>query len=518
MSEKNSRSVTDFRGRSLPEPARPVGYAALIERYHLQLPLPPRLAAVASRHHPASTEAWQLFTPRHAPDDTLSGHLEFALKWEGVDLGVLAALFKVVPDAEIAAAVRSKPTGAYARRLWFLHEWLTGRQLDIRDTGKVRAVAVVDPTKQFAVKRGALSSRHKVIDNLPGTRAFCPMVRRTETLEGYGAKRLDKVAREVVGRIHADIMARAAAFLLLSDSKSSFSIEGELPSPKRAARWGQIIGEAGSRKLSIAEFERLQRIVIGDMRFVRLGLRSEGGFVGMHDRTNNEPLPDHISARPEDLRSLVEGVIAYVARAIDGGVDPVVVAAAAAFGFVYVHPFSDGNGRVHRWLIHHVLAAAGYNPPGVIFPVSAAILRDIDGYREILESYSRPLLEHIDWRAAPNGNIEVLNDTGDYYRYFDATAHTEFLYRCVEQTIERDLPDEVVYLQAYDRFARGVQEIADMPAETIELLHRFLRQESGRLSKRARENEFAALTDLEAKQLEALYRASFGYKQPTPEA
>src|SRR5579885_3394532 len=117
MSEKNSRSVTDFRGRSLPEPARPVGYAALIERYPLQLPLPPRLAAVASRHHPASTEAWQLFTPRHAPDDTLSGHLEFALKWEGVELGVLAALFKVVPDAEIAAAVRSKPTGAYARRL-----------------------------------------------------------------------------------------------------------------------------------------------------------------------------------------------------------------------------------------------------------------------------------------------------------------------------------------------------------------------------------------------------------------
>ena len=176
-------------------------------------------------------------------------------------------------------------------------------------------------------------------------------------------------------------------------------------------------------------------------------------------------------------------------------VDPVVVAAAAAFGFVYVHPFSDGNGRLHRWLIHHVLAAAGYNPPGVIFPVSAAILRNIDGYRGVLESYSRPLLEHIDWRAAPNGNIEVLNDTADYYRYFDATAHAEFLYRCVEQTIEHDLPEEVAYLQAYDRFARGIQEIADMPAEKIELLHRFLRQENGRLSKRARENEFAALTD-----------------------
>src|ERR1019366_9053482 len=132
MSEDEAHLVIDFRGRSLPEPARPVGYAALIERYNLQIPLPPRHAATASRHHPASTETWQLFTPRHAPENTLSGHLEFALKWEGVDLSVLSELFKVVPDEEIAGAVRSKPTGAYARRLWYLHEWLTGRQLDIR--------------------------------------------------------------------------------------------------------------------------------------------------------------------------------------------------------------------------------------------------------------------------------------------------------------------------------------------------------------------------------------------------
>jgi hypothetical protein len=37
-------------------------------------------------------------------------------------------------------------------------------------------------------------------------------------------------------------------------------------------------------------------------------------------------------------------------------VDPVVAAAILAFGFVYIHPFEDGNGRIHRYLIHHVLA------------------------------------------------------------------------------------------------------------------------------------------------------------------
>ena len=60
-----------------------------------------------------------------------------------------------------------------------------------------------------------------------------------------------------------------------------------------------------------------------------------------------------------------------------------------AFGFVYIHPFEDGNGRIHRYLMHHVLARRGFNPSGVIFPVSAAILDKIDEYREVLESYSR---------------------------------------------------------------------------------------------------------------------------------
>ena len=127
-------------------------------------------------------------------------------------------------------------------------------------------------------------------------------------------------------------MARAASFLLLNDTKSSFAIEGERPSNARAARWGQAIAEAGQRTPDRAELERLQRIVIGDARFVRLGLRREGGFVGRRDRTDGTPLPDHVSARAQDLPGLVDGIAAYCARAPAGGLDPVVAAAAATTG------------------------------------------------------------------------------------------------------------------------------------------------------------------------------------------
>jgi len=502
--------TTDFQGRAILERARPVGYAALIDHYALNLPLPPRLTAIAERHQPTSTKEWQLLSPRHAPDNTLLGHLEFALKWEGVNLSVLAALFKMVGDGEIVKIVQSAPTGAYTRRIWYLYEWLTGRQLDIPDPGKVRAVPIVDLEKQFAMLEGTASPRHKIIDNLPGTRAFCPMVRRTPLLEQFVVKKLDQRALEIVGRTHADVMRRAAAFLLLSDSRSSFEIEGEQPSAQRMERWGKVIGEAGSRPLSVAELERLQKILIGDARMVHLGLRKEGGFLGTHDRKTREPIADHISARAEDVRSLVEGIVAYDRRSLPGRIDPVVAAATCSFGFVYVHPFEDGNGRLHRWLIHHVLATAGYNPPGVVFPVSAAIFRESNQYRAVLESYSRPLLDYIDWEPTATGNVHVKNDTADYYRFFDATAHAEFLYNCVEQTIEHDLPDEVNYLQAYDRFSQGVHAILDMPQGKVDLLHHFLQQGQGQLSKRARNKEFSSLTDTEIKQIELLHAKCFG--------
>jgi len=181
----------------------------------------------------------------------------------------------------------------------------------------------------------------------------------------------------------------------------------------------------------------------------------------------------------------------------------------SAFGFVYIHPYVDGNGRLHRWLIHHALARAAFSPPGLVFPVSAVILRNIERYRTVLEAYSRPLLAHIEWRPTPDGNVVVLNDSARFYRYFDATAHAAFLYDCVEQTIEHDLPEEVGFLQAFDAFGQAVQQIVDMPMAQLELLHKFLDQNDGRLSQRARDREFAALTPGEIAGVEAAYVDAF---------
>jgi len=502
-----SGPVNVFQERRLPETATPAGYGALVDAYEISVPLPRTLSATGARHRAREEGGWRIFTSRHAPKSTLEGHLKFALKYEGLDLAVLKRLFLAIGPADLEAMVRAKPTGSYARRIWYLYEWLTGHRLNLPDARKGNYVPVVDPERQWAVK-GQNSSRHRVRNNLPGTPAFCPMVSRTEALDRFVALNLPARAREIAAEVPRDILARTAAFLLLKDSRSSYAIEGERAPQDRAQRWGRAIGGAGRRPLDLQELLRLQRTVIGDRRFTRFGLRDEGGFVGEHDRESRGPLPDHVGAKPDDLPALVEGMIAF-----DGGagqeIDPVIAAAVLAFGFVYIHPFEDGNGRIHRYLIHHVLAWRGYGPSGIVFPVSAAFLGQIDAYRRVLETYSERLLPLIEWRATDDGNVRVLNDTVDFYRYFDATPHAEFLFACVRKTIEEDLPHETDFLRRYDRFRTYVSGYIEMPDRMVDLLFRFLGQNDGRLSRRAREREFGALTDDEVQHIERTYRDVF---------
>jgi hypothetical protein len=506
-----SGPVTVFQERRLPEKATPAGYSALIDAYSLAVPLPRTLCAIGQRHRVIEESGWRIMTPRHAPHPSIEGHLTFALKYEGLDLAVLKRLFLTTGPTEVEALVREKPTGAYARRIWFLYEWLTGKRLDLPDAETGRYVPVIDPVQQWAAE-AENAPRYRVKNNLPGTPDFCPLVFRTETLDRFIRLNLSQRAQAIVADVPRDILARTAAFLLLKDSKSSYAIEGERPPQNRIQRWGRAIGEAGRQPLDREELLRLQKIVVGDDRFLKLGFREGGGFVGEHDRQTRMPLPDHISARPDDLPSLIDGMIAFEHRPARQ-LDAVIAAAVLAFGFVYIHPFEDGNGRIHRYLIHHVLAQRGFNPPGLVFPVSAAILELIDEYREVLESYSQRLLPLIKWEPTPEFNVRVLNDTGDFYRFFDATPHAEFLYACVQKTIEQDLPAETDFLRRYDQFRRQVESFIEMPERLIDLLFRFLHQNGGTLSQRAREREFKELTDEEAERIETIYSETFNIGQ-----
>lgn len=499
-----SQRITVFHGRVAPEEGYLVGYGAIIAHYDLKVTIPNKLALISYKKRQYKTVEWQVLTPRHQPGETLFKQLVFALKYEGVNLLVLKKLFDVIDKNEIKDLVQLEPLSQYGRRIWFIYEWLFKTQLDIPDLNRGNFVPLIDEDIQFAVE-GKRFSRHRILNNLPGTREFCPLIYRTSKLEQFISSDSQDQRTNYINSIHKDVMQRAASFLLLKDSKASFTIEGENPGTNRAQRWGKAIGEAGKNALTREELLRLQQVIIESKRFTKMGFRKEGGYVGDRDRTTGDPIPDHISAKSQDLDVLMDGMIQTYELLENEKFDPVLTAAIIAFGFVFIHPFYDGNGRLHRYLIHHILSKMKFTQQGVIFPISASILDHIDDYRIVLEDYSHPILDLIEWEVTPDHNVTVLNDTLDYYRYFDATKQAEFLFDCVLDTTERIIPEEVNYIIKYDEFKRFIDNQFEMPDNLVSTLVRFLEQNDGSLSNRARNKEFAKLNDKEVKEIEKIY-------------
>jgi len=502
-------TATTFANETVPEGTMLAGYAALIHTLKIEAPLR-HMSCISGGYVRGSTRqdgSWHIYDKRYWPGASLGDHLTFAMKHEPLDLLVLKRLLEGVPDQELANFVQSTPMGGATRRIWFFYEILTGRKLNIPDAEQGPAIDALDQKKYFTGKP-ILSKRHRVRNNLLGDGFFCPIIRRTKKLEGYLAMKLDEKAGQITGRAGRHLLTRAESFMLLADSRASFEIEGERPPRNRLERWGKAVLQAGKKPLQMPEIVRLHGVLIEDSRFVQIGLRSDGVFLGERDH-NEDPLPEFVGARPDDLEALLEGLFCANSRMRESGVDAVLQAAATAFGFVYIHPLQDGNGRVHRCLIHHVLAERKFTPAGMVFPVSSVMLDRIEGYQKVLQSHSGPLMDCIDWRSTVDRNIEVKNDTVDLYRYYDCTDVAEFLYACVQRTVEEDLPREIVYLQQHDEAIRRIMDSVEMPDRLAGDFIMFVRQNEGSLPRRRRKREFEALTDSEVSNLEEIVRDAF---------
>jgi hypothetical protein len=480
------------------------------------------------------THRIQLFETRYQPEDTLVGHLQFALRYEGLNLQVLSLLFETADSQQLCEWLSERPTSAYARRACFLYEWLTGAELPMESPvpPKMRYVDALDTDKQFGSGLVTKDARFRVSDNLPGTRDFCPLVRKTSFLSDMVGKNLRQRTRESLGKYDQGLLRRAAAFLYLKETQSSFEVEREKPSASRAQRFADLLRQADiGQPLTEERLVELQNAVI-DPRFHEFGWRQQQNWIG--DDLGYRQRVEFVPARPEDVPASMQGLLdtAAKARALSAAsndkaakqdktraaelvpesqrlqFDPVIYAATIAFGFVFIHPFMDGNGRIHRYLIHEVLANAGFTPRGIVLPVSAVILANLDEYTAVLESFSRPLRQRTDY-SPDTPEMPATGNDAVYFRYFDATKQAEFLYKVLERTVEEDLQQEINFLLGFDCACQQLNQLLDWPEHSLELFVRVVHQNDGILSKTKKQSHFSWMTASEVSEAEAIVVSAF---------
>ena len=479
-----------------------VGLYRLAEDLQLQIPLPAtrsEIVAGARKTVAADGKVLEQYPKNYTPKG-LIGNLRFALRYEPIALDVYLAIFQTLETHQLEDWIRSEPTSIFARRAWYLYELLIGRQLNIPDVIPSGYINLLDPETHLTGPR-RLVRRQRINDNLLGSGTYSPLVRRTDTLKAFMEKALAEEASAIVKSCDPAILDRAVHYLFTQETKSSFAIEGEAPSKDRTERFVAALMKASAFDATSKDaFVQLQNAIV-DPRYAEKDWRTTQNFV-------SQTLPDYsedvhfVCPKPGDVRDLMNAWMEMVHRLeLREGIDPVVAAAVTAFGFVFIHPFDDGNGRIHRFLVHHILARLEFTPPGILFPVSAAMLRDRRAYDQALERFSDSILPFIRYDLDLEKGMVVHNDTARLYRYFDATAQAEYLYHCIEETIHRDLRDEIGFLAVFDAAVRAVLNIVDMPNRRASLLVRFILQNKGKLSKGKR-TTFSEISDQEIDRIE----------------
>lgn len=461
--------------------------------------------------------------------DDVFAHLEFGLKREGLHLELLRKVLPKLDASDVTSHVQSKPTGRYARVIWWLYEEFTRTRLDLPDLEMGGYVDLLDEGIYVAgpVKK---VKRQRINVNLLGSLDFAPMVRR-KGLGDWSEEALRKRCEEIAGEYPPEIFQRAVRYLYAKESKSSYEIERETPDQKRAEKFIGLLEQAWHRSfLKRDALVELQKAIV-DPRYANDGWRSsinEQVYVGETLGPGHERV--HFAApKPEDLDELMDAFL-LMARSIttrrektnlgilvsvSSRVPTLVAAAVVSFGFDFLHPFSDGNGRIHRFLLHHVLARNGFGPKGIILPVSAVILNRPREYDHALESFSKPLMQLVEYTLDERQRMTVTNDTVDFYRYIDCTELTRITIDFIQETIETELPMELQYLASYDEIRRKMRDIVELPDRIADLFVMLCRQNGGTLSKKKRRLlEFEPLTDDEIAAMEAVVQNGLGFNAP----
>lgn len=442
------------------------------------------------------------------PADTPVAHLAFALKHEGVHLELLSRVFASIDKSALADWVASEPTGQYTRKAGFLFEWLTEDTLDTPAvSGSYRDL--LDPNTVIVADSPIKNARWRINDNLPGTPDFCPLIRRTELLDLIRDYDCGERLRDMEDDYGADMMARSAVWLSIRESRASFAIEHEGDQRSKIHRFALAMGRyCGSLEapLTSKALTELQVNILGTST-IRPGLRQSPVFVGSGTQEFGSYV-HYVAPGADDVAPMLSGLQAFMDKTQKES--PIVRAAVASFGFVFIHPMADGNGRISRFLINDTLRRDAAVPEPLLLPISSTITRSTASrarYDRILEAYSKPIMaiasNDVQFGARksyPDGVVSDLDFRGfdtlrPAWRYPDLTDQSEYLFHVVHETIEYEMRHQMQAHNAYLHVRESVKNILEGPNEHIDRIIRSIAGTEGQVISGKLRKEFPALDE-----------------------
>lgn len=446
------------------------GYAYILEKFGLEsLTLNAPAETSTGVNKLIRTQDKILIPLRMAPaEENILGHLTFAVKHEGVNLEILAQALPKLSANVLQSAVDAAPGSSVVRKLAWLWEEFSGQKLQYAQPSG--AYCPLLDSRLFFTGPEKRIPRWRITYNGLGPLSYCPIVRRTPALSQEAIQATFDQLRAQISSVSQSLLRRAVDWAYLSETRSSFEIEKEPPSDSKARRFMALLKNVDCyEELNEDKLCDIQNRIVSSPYASAVTYRSEQNWLANAGAAGARRIT-YLPPPPEILDSLMQGWLT-VANTQGTKIDPLIAAAVVSFGFVYLHPFLDGNGRLSRFLIHQQLHKGNVVPADYILPVSAAMLEHEQQYLQALEAFSVPSRELWEVIQIDFENYDFKFKGSDaVFRYWDATRQCEFLLSMIREAVNTFMPEEIRFLQTYDRVYRKLNDAFDVVQKDMDLL------------------------------------------------
>ncbi|MBT0571301.1 Fic family protein [Curvibacter sp. CHRR-16] len=421
------------------------------------------------------------------PEPTLLQHALFALKYEGVELGLLLHTLQQVSPQDLSALVLAAPNSMYGRKLGYLWERWHGRKLPGLDALQVAAayVPLFDPDAYF-VGSPQRDSRWRMEYNGLGEWDFCPVVRKTPAIAELVQQNILQQAQVFAQSVGQAMLERALAWAYLSETEGSFAIEGEAPSHSKATLFAALLRRAhDQRPITQEMLVELQNAAISNPFDKAVQFRTEQNRLQRDVR--GAAGVTYVPPAPDLAAQLMQGLMRF-GNQRPATLDALVHAAVVSFAFVFIHPFMDGNGRLSRFLIHHCLGQSGLLPQQFLLPISVSMKRHESAYLQALTAFSKPAraLCEVQWAGDEHYSYEWASGAAIWFRTMDLTEAVAFTLEMAQASLSTHLREEVEFLALFDRVQRYIDARYDLRNSDLSTLIVTIHQNGGTLSNNRR--------------------------------
>lgn len=459
-SESNPISIQEMEERKL----MPIGYAALCSKYGIQpiKNIECNVIADGWGDYRKSEIGLRKVLSKNIDQTQCSkmdivDHLIYATANEDLNLYILKKSFESMGSRDehklMKIMQKAPPSNAGFRKLGYLYETLTGKTLpfDIEADSKRRLEPLLDAEKFYTAESGAggrtlasmgrVNLKYRVADNSLGDiKTICPTVYRTESLGRLSMRQYGNEMNQVFKQMPTELQGEFSERLFQNESLTSFRLEHDGSDPHRVELYRDILLEYknGIPQLNKKFLVYVQNAIV-DKDDVNYGYRTIQNFVGIKPSDEKKAKISYIPPQAEDVPNMMDGIMSMHVLLKSCDIDPVIAGSVMHGAFVAVHPFTDGNGRISRLLLHDMLAQHKYKFDDTIFPISDVIVNKRITYERGLDSMLYGIMQRCDSSFADD-TLQVQGNEPDLYRYLDMTPFAECIYSIMARTIDDSVP------------------------------------------------------------------------------